>query len=151
MTLAQETEMSPDELDGFLGRQESGVLSLVRDGDPYSIPISYGYDPSSRSFFLRLVSTHDSEKQAWLEESPSASLVVYEESEDGTAYRSVVANGHLDELSPDELSVEDVRQYGTATRPLFEIWDSEKDELEINLYTFEPEELTGRHTSLRTE
>lgn len=143
--------MSAEELDRFLGRQESGVLSLVRDGDPYSIPISYGYDPSEGSFFLRIVTTPDSEKRALLDGSPSASLVVYEESNDSTTFRSVVANGHLEELSPDELSVEDVRHYGTATRPLFEIWDSGKDELDITLYTFEPEELTGHHTPLETD
>jgi nitroimidazol reductase NimA-like FMN-containing flavoprotein (pyridoxamine 5'-phosphate oxidase superfamily) len=146
MTLAQETEMSLSEVDAFLGDHETGVLSLARDEQPYSIPISYGYDADSRTFYLRLVSTPGSDKQEFLDSQPAVRLVVYDGDDDGTVYRSVVASGQLEAIEPDALSVEHVEQYGRAKRPLFEIWGRDKDTLAIQLYEFAPDELNGRRT-----
>lgn len=142
MALDRQTEMSPSETDAFLGRHETGVLSLARGDDPYAIPISYGYDAADRRFYLRLVSTPESEKRAFLASSPAARLVVYEA--DGDTYRSVVATGSLTEIDPGELTVEHVEQYGEAKRPLFEIWGQATPELDIQLYQLDPGELSGR-------
>lgn len=148
MTLAEETEMSSSEIDAFLGQMETGVISFAREGEPYSIPISYGYDTDSRTFYLRLVSTPESRKHAFLVSSPAASLVVYEGSDAASTYRSVVATGRLEAVDPDELSPEQIAQYGEAGRPLFEIWGVEKPDLDIQLYEFQPEELSGRRTEI---
>ena len=142
MALDRETEMSPSEADAFLGRHETGVLALARSDDPYAVPISYGYDATERRFFLRVVSTPESEKRRFLASSPTARLVVYEE--DGDTYRSVVATGSLTEIDPGDLTVEDVEQYGEAKRPLFEIWGQSKPELDIQLYRFDPDDVSGR-------
>ena len=148
MQFAEETGMTTEETDDFLGQQETGVLSLARADEPYAIPISYGYDPSVRTFYMRLVSTPESEKRQFLASSPRARLVVYDEAESGTTYRSVVASGLLEEISPEELTVEHIEQYGAAKRPLFEIWGESKENLNINLYRFEPDELSGRRTEV---
>lgn len=148
MTLAEETEMSASEIDELLGRTETGVISFAREGEPYSIPISYGYDTESRTFYLRLVSTPESRKRAFLSSSPAASLVVYEEADDGETYRSVVATGQLEAVEPAELSPEQIAQYGSAGRPLFEIWAVDRRDLDIQLYEFRPEELSGRRTDI---
>lgn len=146
MTLAQETEMAPPEIDSFLGEHETGVLSLARNEHPYSIPISYGYDTESSIFYFRLVSTPESEKRAFLDSEPDARIVVYDQNDDGTLYESVVASGSLEEIDPDSLAVEQIEQYGRAKRPLFEIWGQDRDELDIKLYEFDPDELNGRQT-----
>ena len=146
MTLAQETEMDSSEVDAFLGGHETGVLSLAREGDPYSVPISYGYDTDSRTFYLRLVSTPESDKRQFLGSSPEARLVVYDSDDDGTVYRSVVASGQLEVIDPSDLSVVQIEQYGEARAPLFEIWGNGKDDLEIELYEFNPREVSGRRT-----
>ncbi|WP_247728770.1 pyridoxamine 5'-phosphate oxidase family protein [Halovivax limisalsi] len=151
MSLAEETEMTADELDAFLGRCETGVLSLARDDEPYSIPISYGYNADERVFYLRLVSTPESEKRSYLASSPRARLVVYEETDGGMTYRSAVATGSLVEISPDELTVDHIEQYGEAKRPLFEIWANSKPDLNIRLYELDPEEVSGRRTELEPE
>ncbi|MDS0300666.1 pyridoxamine 5'-phosphate oxidase family protein [Halogeometricum sp. S1BR25-6] len=150
MSLAQETEMSDSEIDEFLGRHETGVLSLARSDDPYAIPISYGYDADARTFFVRLVSTPESEKRRFLSSSPRARIVIYEESESNptSTYRSVVGTGTLEEISPAELTVEHIEQYGSAKRPLFEIWGQSKEDLNIQLYTLDPNELSGRRTEI---
>ncbi|ELZ28034.1 pyridoxamine 5'-phosphate oxidase-like FMN-binding protein [Halogeometricum pallidum JCM 14848] len=150
MSLAQETEMSDSEVDEFLGRHETGVLSLARSNEPYSIPISYGYNADARTFFVRLVSTPESEKRQFLSSSPQARIVVYEESESNptSTYRSVVGTGALEEISPSDLTVEHIEQYGNAKRPLFEIWGQSKKDLNIQLYTLNPDELSGRRTEI---
>jgi nitroimidazol reductase NimA-like FMN-containing flavoprotein (pyridoxamine 5'-phosphate oxidase superfamily) len=148
MTLAHETEITESEIDDFLGEHETGVLSLAQGEQPYSIPISYGYDASERTFFMRLVSTPESEKRRFLASSPHARLVVYDKTEDKTTYRSVVAVGLLEEIPPEQLTVEHIEQYGAAKRPLFEIWGKSKQDLDIRLYEFEPTTLSGRRTEI---
>jgi nitroimidazol reductase NimA-like FMN-containing flavoprotein (pyridoxamine 5'-phosphate oxidase superfamily) len=152
MAQTTETEMSADEIDDFLGRNETGVLSVALDGEPYSIPISYGYDVSIRTFYVRLVATPDSRKRRFFDAEPTVSIVVYDESDEendaGTTYRSVVATGPLVEVDPETLSVEEIKQYGETRRPLFEIWNQERDELEIRLYEVVPAELSGRRTAV---
>jgi nitroimidazol reductase NimA-like FMN-containing flavoprotein (pyridoxamine 5'-phosphate oxidase superfamily) len=151
MSLAKETEMGRAEIDEFVGSRETGVLTLAKDDEPYSIPISYGYDASDGTFYMRLVSTPESEKREFLNSSPDIRLVIYDGTDDRTLYRSVVADGTLEELDPAELSVDQIEQYGEAKRPLFEIWGKGRDELDIKLYKFQPEEIEGRRTEIDHE
>ena len=142
MATNSEAEMSPAEVDAFLSRHETGVLSLARDETPYAIPISYGFDTDSRTVFLRLVSTPDSEKREFIQSNPQARIVVHEE--DGDEYGSVVGVGTLHRVDLDELTPETIAQYGDTRRPLFEIWADGKSDLDIGLYRFTPDRLTGR-------
>ena len=142
MAIDRRTEMTAEETARFLGRQETGVLALARTDEPYAIPISYGFDVDAQEFYMRLVSTPESEKRRFLGSEPQARLVVYEEDED--TYRSVVAVGPLTRIDPSELTTEDIQQYGAAKRPLFEIWPQQKGDLDIDLYRLEPVTLSGR-------
>lgn len=151
MSPAREAEMSPAEIDEFVAKRETGVLTLARENEPYSIPISYGYDTSDGTFYVRLVSTPDSEKRAFLGSSPAVRLVIYDGTDDNSMYWSVVAKGALEELDPSALSVEEIEQYGDASRPLFEVWGKGRDELDIQLYEFEPEEIDGIKTEIERE
>ncbi|MEF8779801.1 MAG: pyridoxamine 5'-phosphate oxidase family protein [Haloferacaceae archaeon] len=146
MVLDQQTEMTRGEIAGLLGRKETGVLSLADADEPYAIPISYGYDPDANRFYFRLVSTPESEKRAFLSSTPRARIVVYDEAE--PVYRSVVADGALERIDPDEMDVEHVVQYGNARRPLFEIWGESKRELDILLYQLDVESIGGRKVEL---
>lgn len=149
MSLDQQTEMTVQEIDALLGRHETGVLALAHADTPYAIPISYGYDADARTFYLRLVSTPESEKRAFLESTPATRLVVYEE--DGATYRSVVATGALRAVETDDITVNHIEQYGKTKRPLFEIWGQSKADLDIQLYELDPEELSGRRVELGEE
>ncbi|APW96529.1 pyridoxamine 5-phosphate oxidase [Halobiforma lacisalsi AJ5] len=149
MAIDQETEMTDAEIDDFLSRHETGVLSLARDNEPYSIPISYGYDEENQDFYMRLVSTPDSEKREFLDSTPESRLVIYDES--GSTYRSVIGKGTLENIAPGELTPDQIAQYGDARRPLFEIWAQGKDELDIELYRLSPETLEGRRTVVDRE
>lgn len=125
------------------------MLSLAREDEPYAIPISYGYDTEARRFCLRLVSTPESEKRRFLASSPHARLVVYEE--DDPIYRNVVTTGTLNEVPRDELTVDYIEQYGDAKRPLFEIWGESRQDLDIQLYQLEPDELSGRRIEIERD
>jgi nitroimidazol reductase NimA-like FMN-containing flavoprotein (pyridoxamine 5'-phosphate oxidase superfamily) len=146
MALDQQTEMTDAEMDDLLGRHETGVLSLANETEPYTIPISYGYDSTNRRFYMRLVSTPDSEKRAFLGSSPTCRLVVYEEAD--PVYRSVIATGHLEEIPREELTADDIVQFGDAKRPLFEIWGEAKPDLDVRLYRLVPDDLSGRRIEL---
>lgn len=142
MGLEQETTLSPTDTDDLLARHETGVLSLAADDEPYAIPISYGYDATDRRFYMRLVSTPESEKREFLAGRPTARLVVYEEG-DGI-YRSVVVVGTLEEIETADMTVDRIEQYGKAKRPLFEIWGQSKKNLDIQLYELESDTISGR-------
>ncbi|OVE83774.1 pyridoxamine 5'-phosphate oxidase family protein [Natronolimnobius baerhuensis] len=146
MAIDTETDMTDEEIDTFLGGHETGVLSLARTDDPYAIPISYGYDDENREIYMRLVSTPDSEKREFLNSTPDARLVVYDESD--ATYRSVIAVGTLEEINPADLTPDQIAQYGDAKRPLFEIWAEGKKDLDIELYRFVPDTLNGRRTEI---
>jgi nitroimidazol reductase NimA-like FMN-containing flavoprotein (pyridoxamine 5'-phosphate oxidase superfamily) len=142
MALDQGTELSRDDTDALVARHETGVLSLAEGDQPYAIPISYGYAPEERWFYLRLVSDADSQKEQFLASSPRAHIVIYEE--DDPIYRSVVATGPLENIPRDDLTSEHIEQYGEAKRPLFEIWGKNWAELDVTLYRLAPTDLTGR-------
>jgi hypothetical protein len=142
MGLKEQTEMEPSAIDELLGDHETGVLSLARDDAPYAIPISYGYDATNRRFYLRLVSTPESDKRRFLTSSPDARLIVYEEGDD--TYRSIIAKGTLEHVPREDLTVEHIEQYGDAKRPLFEVWADPKPDLDVGLYQLDTTELTGR-------
>jgi len=146
MTVEQQTAMTDAETDALLGRHETGVLALARDDTPYAVPISYGYDASGRRFCMRLVSTPNGEKGRFLTDSPRVRFVVYEEA--GAVYRSAVANGRLELVPRSDLTPEHVERYGTAKRPLFEMWDEARENLDIRLYELDPDELSGRRIEM---
>ncbi|MFB6253467.1 MAG: pyridoxamine 5'-phosphate oxidase family protein [Halobacteriaceae archaeon] len=146
MALDEETELTDEEIDNFLSRQETGVLSLARENKPYSIPISYGYDSTNRLFYLRLVSNPESEKRKFLSTSPKSRLVIY--SSESETYYSVIAVGTLNEVTEDQLTSEHIEQYGEAKRPLFEIWGMSKEELNVLLYQLDPDEINGRQVTV---
>jgi nitroimidazol reductase NimA-like FMN-containing flavoprotein (pyridoxamine 5'-phosphate oxidase superfamily) len=147
MALDAQTAMDDDAIDDLLERHETGVLSLARDGDPYAIPISYGYDGEERRFYFRLVSTPESEKRRFLAADPPCRLVVYED--DHPVYRSVLARGDLESVDPGALDPDDIAQYGSAKRPLFEIWSDAKPDLDVQLFRFDPVDLAGRRIDVR--
>lgn len=149
MATDQQKALSREQVDDFLARHETGVLSLAREDEPYSIPISYGYNASTQQFYLRLVSTPESEKRKFLSSSPAVRLVVYRE--DGNTYRSVVAVGTLEQIDRDELTIEHIEQYGETKDPLFAMWGESKRDVDIRLYRIDPTDVTGRLVEIDPE
>lgn len=102
-------EMTDEQIAEFLARQGHGVLSFGGD-QPYSLPISFGYDGADDRCIFQLVHDGDSEKRARLGESTAVSLVAYDWCSPHD-WQSVVVAGRLrpiDDGSPEAIAAADV-------------------------------------------
>lgn len=145
MNEEREVELTPEAVDAFLGRGGTGVLSLARDDVPYATPVSYGYAPEGRQFYLRLGFGSASEKREFVEASREARLVTYRRDEGG--WTSVVATGTLTPVDPDAMTVEVANVLREAEPPLVDVWEEDPDDVQFQVYRLDPDELTGRTTA----
>jgi nitroimidazol reductase NimA-like FMN-containing flavoprotein (pyridoxamine 5'-phosphate oxidase superfamily) len=67
--------MSSDAIDELLETQGYGILSLCSGGEPYSIPISFGYD-GEQIYFGLLEAGSESTKMAVIEDGARVRLLV---------------------------------------------------------------------------
>lgn len=133
--------MNEATVDEFLGNGGTGVLALANDDDAYAIPVSYGFDPTDRTFYLRLAFRPGSDKRQYLGPNRTVSLVVTEESEDG--WRSVVARGPLRETGEAAIDATVVEAIRRVDIPLVDIFDRPPRDLEFELFRLAPDDLTG--------
>jgi uncharacterized protein len=80
--------MSAGEIDELLNHGRWGVLALISGGEPYAVPVSYGWDGCC--FFIAMLP--GGRKASALAENPAACFTVVD-SEPGAPWRSVVAHG----------------------------------------------------------
>ncbi|WP_253736445.1 pyridoxamine 5'-phosphate oxidase family protein [Halohasta salina] len=142
MSRIRSTELDGDEIESLLGTGGVGVISFADDDEPYSIPISYGYDSGTREFYVRFGFAPDSDKRRFVDDGSVASLVVMAEAIDG--WQSVVVRGSLREVTEmaiDSHAAESVRKINI---PFVTIYDRRASELEFELYRLEPDTITGR-------
>lgn len=95
------TQMDAIEMAEFLETQQTGVLSLAKDGDGYAIPVSFVYDDDQQHVYLRLGFAPGSQKRKYLDATEHVSFVVYDETDEG--WKSVVIQGTVEELSSTTL------------------------------------------------
>jgi nitroimidazol reductase NimA-like FMN-containing flavoprotein (pyridoxamine 5'-phosphate oxidase superfamily) len=77
-----------DEIEEFVRRHRWGVLSTTVDGQPYAVPVAYGYRDGR--FYLV---TGPGRKTRNLEANPAVCFTIVEVEGRGTRWRSVVATG----------------------------------------------------------
>jgi len=69
------TPMDDDDVDAILESEGYAVLSLARDDDPYSIPVSLGYDGTD-AYFVLLEDGPKGEKFDYIEDGGTVRLLV---------------------------------------------------------------------------
>ncbi|MDS0299416.1 pyridoxamine 5'-phosphate oxidase family protein [Halogeometricum sp. S1BR25-6] len=138
----QSVAMSHEEVVEFLGDGGTGVVAFAKDNESYAIPVSYGFDPDEERVYLRLAFAPESEKRTFVNATSLVSLVVDEKTPDG--WKSVVARGHLAEVTEAALDSTVVEAMRTMDIPFVTIYDRPSAELEFEMYRLEPDELTGR-------
>jgi nitroimidazol reductase NimA-like FMN-containing flavoprotein (pyridoxamine 5'-phosphate oxidase superfamily) len=138
-------EMGDDERDAFLGAGGTGVLSLsTPDGDsPYSIPVSYGYDASTETFYFRLSVGPDSEKGD-LADRP-VTFVAYGRS-DGQ-WRSVVARGRLEATTEESVATETLEGLSRTHIPYVDVFGQPPRTVSFEFYRLVPADLGARRES----
>jgi hypothetical protein len=67
--------MDSQDIDDLLVSQGYGILSLCRGGDPYSIPVSFGYD-GEYVYFGLLKDDPNPTKMAYIEDKSTVRLLV---------------------------------------------------------------------------
>ncbi|MFB6178798.1 MAG: pyridoxamine 5'-phosphate oxidase family protein [Halorientalis sp.] len=69
------TPMNTDEIDGLLVEKGWGIVSLASDDEPYSIPISFGYDGED-IYFVFLEDSPDNRKLDFIDDGKTVRLLV---------------------------------------------------------------------------
>jgi len=135
------TPMDGVEIAEFLQARGAGVLSLANENHGYGFPVSYAYDEEEQAVYFRLGFGPDSQKRAFVDAVDRASLVVFEETDDG--WQSVVVEGPLRGLAAGQLEsslAEAVRGFNI---PFFAVFQQPSSELEFSLYRLNADSLTG--------
>lgn len=141
MTDRTATSMDSLEITEFLEEQKIGVLSMAKSNDGYAIPVSFAYDDTGPDVYLRLGYAPDSKKRTFLEATGQASFVVYDDAGDG--WRSVVAEGRIEELSDNELDTSILQAVKGLDIPFFSVHSTPPSELEFTIARLDVSRLTG--------
>ncbi len=136
--------MDGAELEEALGSHGVGVLSLADGGRAYGVPVHYHYDDGS--IFLRLIDDEASEKMAFLDATEEASFLVYGHDEASDESWSVVATGVLCRLTDDERERFDDAEINEDFGPM-RIFGETVPDIDVAIYEFVDEEITGRRTT----
>jgi nitroimidazol reductase NimA-like FMN-containing flavoprotein (pyridoxamine 5'-phosphate oxidase superfamily) len=136
------TPMDDEAIAAFLTAQGVGVLALPDAGEPYVLPLSFGYDGEDALYFTYVLG-EDSEKARLSERADTARFLVYA-ADSPFHWQSVLLTGTIEAVPRDgwdDLALEN------AWRPaLFEEADLSGG---IAVYRFEIAEREGfRHTGL---
>jgi nitroimidazol reductase NimA-like FMN-containing flavoprotein (pyridoxamine 5'-phosphate oxidase superfamily) len=134
--------MTAAEIDTVLDNGGVGVISFAADDEPYSVPLSYGYDSENREIYVRFGFAPESDKRRFVDDGSVASLVVTDD--DTRGWRSVVARGPLTEVSEPAIAGSAAQSIRKMNIPFVTIYERPATELEFELYRLDPETLTGR-------
>ena len=145
MTDSSAVDLDRDEVDAFLGTGGTGVLSFAAgvDQPPYAMPVSYGYDATDRTFYLRLGFVDGSDKRSYVEEDRPVSLTVHDETED-SGWHSVVATGSLEEVTDADIGSNAMQGLGRVEIPLLDIFERPDEEVGFRFFRLDPDTLSGR-------
>ncbi|AAV44848.1 unknown (plasmid) [Haloarcula marismortui ATCC 43049] len=141
MSAENPVTMTDEERDALLDNGGTGVLSLAAgDAPPHSVPVSYGYDTPTTTFYFRLaVGTEKSKGE--LSDRP-ATFVTYHETEAG--WQSVVASGRLEDIEREGIETETLAGLEHVEIPIIDIFERPLREVDFGFYRLVPDDLTGR-------
>ncbi len=109
-------ELKPEECRDLIARNYLAALATVGDGQPYAVPLIYGFE-GDKFFFV----VGQGRKTRNIDENPAVSVTIFETEDTARRWRSVVALGSVTWLQEDgeiEHALAVIkRQYpGTSTR-----------------------------------
>jgi nitroimidazol reductase NimA-like FMN-containing flavoprotein (pyridoxamine 5'-phosphate oxidase superfamily) len=134
-------EMDDSEVAQLLHAQDTGVLSLAKDGDAYGIPVSFNYRQKNRRVYFRLGFAPGSQKREFLDATDHASFEVHDRTDAG--WKSVVASGPLVEATSDEIGTQVVQSVEQLQIPYFQVFDRPKEELDLRIVYLDVERVRG--------
>jgi nitroimidazol reductase NimA-like FMN-containing flavoprotein (pyridoxamine 5'-phosphate oxidase superfamily) len=146
-------ELSEDEAREVLKNRPGGILSMCDEGEPYAVPMSYGYHEGN--LYFEFGTTEEGRKFEVLGKNPVASLTVYAFDRSrwgdstanvlssGFAWVSVMATGEVKKVKePSEEAVESIME---ARRPSpANPWGDSIAKTDLIFYKMDIEKLSGR-------
>ncbi len=134
--------MDDDELNAFLGRGGTGVISFGMGSDepPISLPVSYGYNVDETVFYYQLSFPQGTQKETLLDRP--VSFVTYGRTERG--WQSVIVSGQLEAVAdfPYESSV--IQGMWSIHIPRVDMFERPREEVDFRDFCLEPETMSGR-------
>lgn len=142
MSDSRAVHLDEAEREAVLGAGGTGVMAFAsEEGPPHSIPVSYGYDADTGSFFFRLAYDGDTEKPGPAD--VAVSFVVHEETDDG--WRSVVAKGELQATDDDDdVSTAALEALRRVDIPLVDAFERPTVETDFEFFRLRTDDVTGR-------
>lgn len=140
----RDVSLSRSAIDDFLEPGGVGVLALARGDRPYAIPVSYGYATGSDDLYFRLGRTGDEEKGSFLDAGQPARFVTFEP--DGGRWTSVIVTGSLHEVTEEEVTAETARVLRDSAIPLYDIWDTDVEDVTFHVHRLAIEMIAGRRS-----
>lgn len=143
-TAPEEIQLSDSEIDEFLNRVDTGVLSLSTPTDeaPHSVPVSFGYNAAQTAFYFRIADLPPKTKGEL--DGRTVTFVTYGRDEETGGYVSVVAQGSLEPTTGDESDTEALAGFEGVTIPFVDIFGERPADLSFSFYRLVPETLAGR-------
>lgn len=133
--------MDAVEIADFLESQDTGVLGLAMEDNAYAIPLSYTYDDNAAAVLFRLGYGPDSQKREYVAASDTVSFVVYTEPEE--AWKSVMVQGTLTELSSSSLDASIVESVRSLDIPFYQVHDRAFADLDVSIVELSINHLHG--------
>jgi nitroimidazol reductase NimA-like FMN-containing flavoprotein (pyridoxamine 5'-phosphate oxidase superfamily) len=124
------TEMERSEIDDLLNSAGWGILSLAKGGEPYSIPISFGYTGTD-IYFALIREEPDQKKFEYVEEDGTARLLVSDVNS-LLDWETIAVTGSLDSVSRGD-----------------DRWTELLDSMEDNAWFSSDYRLAGRNVGLQ--
>lgn len=138
------TGLPRTDVESRLRQRTHGTLSLCRDGEAYSVPLSHHYEDGA--LYFRFANTPDSKKKRFLETTERATYVVYDAEPTAAAREldswSVHASGPLTLLPADAMDAATVNDRFAP----FRVFDEDVSEVSVELVRMDCESLVGRET-----
>lgn len=148
-------EMDEEGIDEVLNKESIGTLSLSKDGEPYGIPMSFGYHNGSVYFEFGGLEDDHGRKFEIVEENPRACLTVYTVDDSrwkdstanllatGFSWASVMVEGELERFEDIGFEEREAIQEARTPSPA-NPWGGSLAETDFEVYRLEADEMTGR-------
>ncbi|ELY77145.1 pyridoxamine 5'-phosphate oxidase family protein [Natrinema gari] len=142
-----------DEINEMLTRRGIGVLAMVDEGQPYAIPMSFGYDAEEMMFPMQWGGGYQSRKNQAIDTNTNVCLTVYEQDNDEElVWRSAIITGELYEIPDDEME----RAYASiAANAEFPsdtgVWGIPFEDVEFRMFGLSTKNCTGREFAAKYE
>lgn len=134
-------ELSRAEIDSLLEAVGYGFLGLASEGDPYVIPMSFGYDGGDLYFQMN----SRGEKFEYMNGATPACFAALSIDQETAVSRSVMVSGTLREAAEDETdrayeALADNASFGTDLT----LWGVPLEDADPTLFVLRSETLSGR-------